>query len=309
MSGHLPISLLRITAACCALMLSLYGLAKETDPGGKDADTDTEIVFEPTSEGAAAARSEDPPQSKDADEPIDFDAKRPSILGMTVVEDADGRALVVDVGASSPAWDAGIREDDVIVSLHGVKAKSFQEWANSVRKVVADTKAGQTIPVQVLRDGSPLDLQVRISEQKGVKPPRPLKSAPPNLTVNQTLPTGEPSGVPYPVGGGVGFGPVAGGFADGGTASDQAPSRAVAQLMAVNNRADSAPGYGPDQRRGSRFPRRRNGTGDIPSEPGECYGNRACVKRHGSGYFSAGDRRDRQCECNWRRRARTSRHC
>src|SRR5262245_47251659 len=179
MSRNLAITALRFTAACLILALPTYVLAKESDPGGKDADTDAEIVFEPTSEGDAAAHPT-------ADEkPIDFDAKRPSILGMTVIEGDDGRPRVIDVGASSPAWDAGIRKDDVILSLHGVQGKSFQEWAEGVQKVVADAKAGQTIPVEVLRDSTPLDLQVRISEQKGNKPPRPVRKQRPNIAINQ----------------------------------------------------------------------------------------------------------------------------
>ena len=238
MSRKFAIAALHVSATCLILTLSAHGWAKETDPGGKDADGDAEIVFEPTSEGAAAARpTED-------EKPIDFDAKRPSILGMTVVEGDDGKPHVVDVGASSPAWDAGIRKDDIILSLHGVQAKTFQEWAEGVRKVVADAKAGQTIPVEVLRDSTPLDLQVRISDQKGNRAPRPVKRQRPDVAINQAPPIGEQPiqpGQPYPVGGGGygGIGVVDGGV-DDGTASDQAPTRTVAQLMGVNNRAGTA---------------------------------------------------------------------
>src|SRR5262245_36016233 len=179
MSRHFALTALQLFAACLILTLPTHGFAKESDPGGKDTETEAEIVFEPTSEGDAAAHPT-------ADEkPIDFDAKRPSILGMTVVEGDDGKPRVIDVAASSPAWDAGIRKHDIVLSLHGVQAKSFQEWAEGVRKVVADAKAGQTIPVEVLRDSTPLDLQVRISEQKGNKPPRPVRKQRPNIAINQ----------------------------------------------------------------------------------------------------------------------------
>lgn len=244
MTRHYSISAIHVLATCIILLLFLptaHSLAKETDPGGKDADTETEIVFEPTSEGDAAKDPAEP------ERPISFDSKRPSILGMTVVEGDDGKALVVDVGASSPAWDAGIRNDDIIVSLHGVKSGSFQEWADNVRKVVTDAKAGQTIPIQVLRDGKPLDLQARISEQKGKKPPRPLRERRQEAALNQAAPvTGgeqviQPGGVPYPVGGGGGVGL----FADDDSVVDDgvdgAPVHAAAQLMAVNHRAGTAP--------------------------------------------------------------------
>ena len=77
-------------------------------------------------------------------------------LGLT---EADG-ALVADVVPNSPAAKAGIEIGDVIMSFDGKAIGSMRE----LPRTVAATEIGKTVPVQVLRKGRRIKLDVAVGE-------------------------------------------------------------------------------------------------------------------------------------------------
>ena len=73
--------------------------------------------------------------------------------------EADG-ALVADVVPNSPAAKAGIEIGDVIMTFDGKNIGSMRE----LPRTVAATEIGKTVPVQVLRRGRHLNLDVAVGE-------------------------------------------------------------------------------------------------------------------------------------------------
>ena len=69
--------------------------------------------------------------------------------------------LVSDVTADSPAGRAGLKSGDVILAFNNKPMTSV----NLLRNEVAGIKPGDTVPLQVLRDGKKLDLSAKIGEQ------------------------------------------------------------------------------------------------------------------------------------------------
>lgn len=74
------------------------------------------------------------------------------------IDDTDG-ALVARVTGGSPAALADVRPGDVITHLDGRPVKGPRDLA----RMVADTTVGETIPVEVLRDGREKTLSVTIA--------------------------------------------------------------------------------------------------------------------------------------------------
>lgn len=74
--------------------------------------------------------------------------------------DARG-ALVEAVGQDSPAAKAGIRPGDLIVKFNNREIRDFSE----LRRRVAQSKIGEELPVEVLRDGKKVALKVRLTEE------------------------------------------------------------------------------------------------------------------------------------------------
>jgi serine protease Do len=69
-------------------------------------------------------------------------------------------ALVADVEKGSPAQEAGVRRGDIIVKFNADVVNDDQE----LPEMVAQTAIGRTVPIEVIRDGKHLTLQVRIGE-------------------------------------------------------------------------------------------------------------------------------------------------
>jgi serine protease Do len=63
-----------------------------------------------------------------------------------------GGAVVMMVGADSPAEKAGIQLQDVITSINGQKVES----SSRLRLIVSGTKPGTSVPVELLRNGKPM---------------------------------------------------------------------------------------------------------------------------------------------------------
>ena len=75
------------------------------------------------------------------------------------LKDSSG-ALVGDVVKGSPAEKAGITRGDVIIEFNGKKV----EDADSLRNIVAQSKAGTQIPAMILRAGKEYKLNITIAE-------------------------------------------------------------------------------------------------------------------------------------------------
>lgn len=112
-----------------------------------------------------------------------LDEELASQLGLP---DARG-ALVEAVGQDSPAAKAGIRPGDLIVKFNDREIRDFSE----LRRRVAQSKIGEDLPVEVLRDGKKVPLKVRLAEEP--RSGRAALPAPPaGGLVPQPLP-GQPS--------------------------------------------------------------------------------------------------------------------
>lgn len=67
-------------------------------------------------------------------------------------------AYVLRVVSDSPAEKAGIREEDVITKLDGVKVSTSDD--QSITKMLLDKKVGQTVVLTIWREGKELSLRV-----------------------------------------------------------------------------------------------------------------------------------------------------
>jgi serine protease Do len=72
-------------------------------------------------------------------------------------------ALVARVEGESPAQKAGLVADDVIVRYHGEGVLGASQLARLVR----ETPAGRTVPLEVVRNGSVQRLQVTLGDSEG----------------------------------------------------------------------------------------------------------------------------------------------
>lgn len=74
---------------------------------------------------------------------------------------ADGGVQVTSVFEASPSEKAGLKKDDVILSLGGRPIKESRE----LQLAVAALPLGKSIDLRIVRDGKPMTLQVVIEEQ------------------------------------------------------------------------------------------------------------------------------------------------
>jgi len=69
-----------------------------------------------------------------------------------------GGAVVMMVGAGSPAEKAGIQLEDVIVAINGQRVDD----SSRLRLIVSGTKPGTVIPIEVLRNGNPITVNATL---------------------------------------------------------------------------------------------------------------------------------------------------
>jgi serine protease DegQ len=75
--------------------------------------------------------------------------------------DREEAVIVLDVGAGTPADEAGIETGDLIVSIEGEEVRSVEEFLALLRR----RDPGETVEVGVLRDGEEEQLEVTLAER------------------------------------------------------------------------------------------------------------------------------------------------
>jgi len=88
----------------------------------------------------------------------------PALAKEFKLKDTTG-ALVSDVTPKSPAEKAGLKSGDLLVEFNGKKVTDSRH----LKLEVARTQPGQTVPVKVLRDGTPKTLQVTVKTLPGTE--------------------------------------------------------------------------------------------------------------------------------------------
>ncbi len=91
---------------------------------------------------------------------ITFRSDQPAALLRTYGAQ-DGGVLVGEVKEGAPAETAGMKAEDVIIRISGKPVPD----GDTLIAIVAATPVGETVPVDILRDGEPLTLQVRIADR------------------------------------------------------------------------------------------------------------------------------------------------
>lgn len=116
------------------------------------------------------------------------------VFGMYVQEGDNGRVKVIEVGAATPAYDAGIREGDELLSFNDFKANSYRKWIDGMSKVASSAPDGSMLPVVVLRQGKQVTAEIRVPEgrnaplQLPIGPPPVARQEPPvgiGINVNE----------------------------------------------------------------------------------------------------------------------------
>jgi hypothetical protein len=116
------------------------------------------------------------------------------VLGMGLKEAETGRAQVVEVSPTSPAFEAGVKVGDEIISFHAFTADSYRKWIDGIRRITTETPDGTMMSLVVLRDGKRTALRIlNPTTVQRTTGPRPLAQ-----TTQVTPPT--PGVVPVPVG-------------------------------------------------------------------------------------------------------------
>ena len=119
---------------------------------------------------------------------------RASVLGMYLQEDANSALRVVEVGTATPAFDAGVRTGDQILSYQGFNADNYRKWIDGIRKLTTEAPAQSRIPVLVMRDGKRMVVQIRVPDRvvrtETSRAPAQKLSAQNVTDPNAPLPTG-----------------------------------------------------------------------------------------------------------------------
>jgi len=87
-------------------------------------------------------------------------ARRAGPMGVGFSREVEDRAVVNLVAPNSPAAAAGVREGDTIVAIAGKPIPEF----TAVRPVLRTLSGGQTVPLEVLRGGEKLTLQLTLAD-------------------------------------------------------------------------------------------------------------------------------------------------
>ena len=100
----------------------------------------------------------------------------PELKDKLKLEDEKG-ALVADVTKGGPADEGGIKRGDVIVGFDGKEVKESKD----LPFLVASTRVGKSVTVEVIRKDQRKSLEVRIGELKEIKEPQAVSEMRPYL--------------------------------------------------------------------------------------------------------------------------------
>jgi PDZ domain len=153
--------------------------ALQSEETEADGEVEEQVVeYEDESDESAADRpsaEQSEALQRRAGEQIGDDPRgRTVVMGMYVQEADNQRLKVVEVGTASPAFEAGIREGDEIVSFDGFQADSYRKWVDGIRKLVGESPEGKTMPIQLLRGDEVLNLRLRKPVSKADDPRLPM---------------------------------------------------------------------------------------------------------------------------------------
>lgn len=92
-----------------------------------------------------------------------IDGRPAAMLGVTVLTQPaeNGGLPIYQVERSSNAWSAGVREDDILLSINDIRVDSL----DSLKQIVASLVVGQEATVQVLRDGQEMEFSFVIQSR------------------------------------------------------------------------------------------------------------------------------------------------
>jgi serine protease Do len=81
----------------------------------------------------------------------------PGVLGVAI-DITQTQAVIINVFPGSGAAQAGIRVNDIFIDLMSSKVTTIEE----VRAVLADYRPGEVVTATVLRDGKPIEVEIRL---------------------------------------------------------------------------------------------------------------------------------------------------
>src|SRR5690606_12071751 len=76
------------------------------------------------------------------------------------LEETDGTLVIREVSEDSPAAEAGLQVDDVVVSINDTEVSSAQE----VIDLIGAMSVGDTVTLNIERDGEPQSIEVTLGE-------------------------------------------------------------------------------------------------------------------------------------------------
>jgi PDZ domain len=204
--------------------------AADTSRSTLDIATPTDVA--PSRTGTTALPDAEKLKRRPGEQVGDTTRGRTLILGMQVKESEHGGVQVADVGAATPAFEAGIRKGDEIISFENFKADSYRKWIDGMRRLATGAPDAAMLTVVVKRDGNPVKTKIRVPEnhvgpvQLPLGPPPQQQVPQPNGNAGNTVvANGGDSNVDI-----ASNGPIASFFQDG---QEPVSERAVAELFRV----------------------------------------------------------------------------
>jgi membrane-associated protease RseP (regulator of RpoE activity) len=154
-----------ITSAVNTLLLALLTLlptAAVSTAGGDSNDPDARVIF--LGDGDVDFEN---------GEPVIVRVGRRGFIGVTLLEitpelrvhfgaPKDAGVLVSDVQADTPAARAGLQVGDVITEVDGKRVR----WSGDVSREIRGRKAGESVPLDVVRGGASRKLTVTVEERR-----------------------------------------------------------------------------------------------------------------------------------------------
>lgn len=149
--GLIGTFLVALAVAVLTLGISALNVATAQETPEKEQEVDRRVVriVEPGAGGSYLGVRID-----------DVDEEEANRLGLSDVHGV----LVSEVMEDTPAAEAGLQEDDVLVSWNGVRLESAAQLQRHMR----ETPAGRSVRIGVVRDGTAREVSVTLGEREGM---------------------------------------------------------------------------------------------------------------------------------------------